>query len=230
MRDTFYANRGVLDDKTCDAIREANVVVVGLGGLGGHLANALVRMGVRKLTLIDPDTYVQSNLNRQLFSGKDTIGKRKVDVVEQALKAIMDDLEIVTYAERVEAVDDAVFHQADVVFDGVDDPRVKRALERRAGETNTLMVHGAIGGWYGQVAVLKPPSTLLASLYEDKEGGLERDLRCPTFTLGVISYWMVAAWAKHVLKHPSAKVNQLVMIDLLNDACEIMVEGTSADG
>ncbi len=230
MRDTFYANMGVLTEEAFNTIRQTSALVVGLGGLGGHLANALVRMGVRRLTLVDPDRYVQSNLNRQLFSALSHIGKPKVDVVKDALNEVFDDLEIRTHTARIEALDDAVFRDVDVVFDGVDDAGVKCDLERRAGEANVLLVHGAIGGWYGQTAVLTPPSVMLKTLYDGNQDGLEKTLRCPTFTLGVVAHWMVAQWTKYLLGHPSAKVNRLLMIDLLDDACEVMVERRDAHG
>ena len=54
------------------------VGVIGVGGVGSWSANALVRSGVRKITLVDPDIIVESNINRQCHANYDNLGKPKV--------------------------------------------------------------------------------------------------------------------------------------------------------
>ncbi len=58
--------------------KEAEVTVIGCGGIGGSLIEQLARMGVGKINLIDKDIFDLSNLNRQLISGLETLGKEKV--------------------------------------------------------------------------------------------------------------------------------------------------------
>ena len=60
------------------------VAVVGLGGVGGHCAEALARAGIGRLHLVDADVVVESNLNRQLVATFDTIGMKKTDAMARA--------------------------------------------------------------------------------------------------------------------------------------------------
>lgn len=69
-------------------LRTAHVLVVGLGGVGGHVAEALGRAGVGRLTLLDHDVVSPSNLNRQLLALHSTLGRPKVEVMVERLRDI----------------------------------------------------------------------------------------------------------------------------------------------
>lgn len=71
-----------------DRLAGCRVAVVGLGGVGGHCAEALARAGVGALHLVDADTVAMSNLNRQLVATFDTIGMKKPDAMERRLRAV----------------------------------------------------------------------------------------------------------------------------------------------
>ena len=62
-----------------DRLRRAHVCLFGVGGVGGACAEALVRAGIGKLTLVDPDTVAVSNLNRQLVATQETLGLPKTE-------------------------------------------------------------------------------------------------------------------------------------------------------
>ena len=62
-----------------DRIVSSHIVLVGVGGVGGAVFECLVRFGVKKITIIDFDTVDRTNLNRQIISTTDTVGKIKVD-------------------------------------------------------------------------------------------------------------------------------------------------------
>jgi tRNA A37 threonylcarbamoyladenosine dehydratase len=69
-------------------LKQASVAVVGVGGVGGYAAEALARAGIGRLTLIDFDTIVASNINRQIHALEPTIGKAKVKVMAERCLAI----------------------------------------------------------------------------------------------------------------------------------------------
>jgi tRNA A37 threonylcarbamoyladenosine dehydratase len=71
-----------------EKLRQANVLVVGLGGVGSYAAEALVRVGVGQLTIVDGDVVVQSNINRQLQALHSTIGDSKSGLIAKRLKDI----------------------------------------------------------------------------------------------------------------------------------------------
>ncbi|MEG0270419.1 MAG: tRNA threonylcarbamoyladenosine dehydratase [Clostridia bacterium] len=84
----------LLCDEQLEKLRNAHVMLFGLGGVGSYAAEALARGGIGHLTLVDCDTVAVSNLNRQLPALSSTIGRLKTDVVLQRLKDIAPDAEI----------------------------------------------------------------------------------------------------------------------------------------
>ena len=75
-------------------IKKLNVVVLGLGGVGGFVAESLVRSGVCNITIVDSDTIDVTNLNRQIISNINNIGKLKTDEWEKRLLSINPDVSI----------------------------------------------------------------------------------------------------------------------------------------
>ena len=63
-----------------DKLRNSNVLVIGIGGVGGYAVESLARSGIGSLTLVDPDVVEKTNINRQIVALTSTIGKYKVDV------------------------------------------------------------------------------------------------------------------------------------------------------
>lgn len=71
-----------------EKLKKAHVAVLGLGGVGSYLVEALARAGVGTLTLIDRDTYTESNCNRQLYALPQTVGRKKTEVARERVLAI----------------------------------------------------------------------------------------------------------------------------------------------
>ncbi|MCF7931345.1 MAG: ThiF family adenylyltransferase, partial [Acholeplasmataceae bacterium] len=88
ITEQFIENLGIMSEETYNKIINCKIMIVGLGGLGGYLANHLVRLGVNHLTLVDYDRYTLSNLNRQLFSSLETVGKYKAEVIKEHIHKI----------------------------------------------------------------------------------------------------------------------------------------------
>ena len=66
-------------------IKDAKVIVFGVGGVGGHVCEMLIRAGVQNLTIVDFDVVDKTNLNRQIIALNSTIGKSKVEVMKARL-------------------------------------------------------------------------------------------------------------------------------------------------
>jgi bacteriocin biosynthesis cyclodehydratase domain-containing protein len=88
------------------ALRDATVVVLGAGGLGSWTMAGLACAGVGRIVAVDDDTIELSNLNRQVLYRLADLGRRKVDVAAEALRALNPDLELVPVARRVRSVED----------------------------------------------------------------------------------------------------------------------------
>ncbi len=84
------------EDKT-EKLRQASVLVAGVGGVGGYAAEMLVRAGIGSLAIIDADVVNASNINRQLIALHSTIGKSKVEVLSARLKDINPQLHLTAY-------------------------------------------------------------------------------------------------------------------------------------
>jgi len=82
-------------------LRQANVLVVGLGGVGAYAVEQLVRAGIGNITIVDGDTVNTSNRNRQLAALVSTVGKSKIDVVASRLKDINPELNLTVINEFI---------------------------------------------------------------------------------------------------------------------------------
>lgn len=111
-------------------LKEKKVAIVGLGGVGGHAAEALCRAGVGTLYLIDGDEFTLSNLNRQRFATMSSLGKNKAEIVASALKDIRPTGEFIAIPRFVdpENMDEFPFLDCDYVVDAIDQVTSKIAL------------------------------------------------------------------------------------------------------
>ena len=120
----------LIDDNKIDKFRNANVLIVGLGGVGGACFEALVRMGINNLTVVDGDVFDVSNLNRQLLSTRDNIGHSKAK--EAYLRGISINPDIlIDYREMFldsSNIDELDFTKYDYVVDCCDTVSTKLLL------------------------------------------------------------------------------------------------------
>ena len=84
----FERTELLLGQEAMRRLRESRVLIVGLGGVGGAIAEALARSGVGALDLVDSDTVSASNRNRQIVATADTVGQRKTDAWAERLRSI----------------------------------------------------------------------------------------------------------------------------------------------
>jgi len=130
-------------------IRQAHVVVVGIGGVGSWAAEALARSGVRRLTLIDMDHIAESNVNRQIHALTSTLGQAKIDAMRERIAQIHPGC-------QVDLVDDFVSPEnwpgllparPDALIDACDQVKAKLAMAVWAmKEKIPFVTVGAAGG------------------------------------------------------------------------------------
>ena len=97
MEGIFDRTRILLGEEAMEKLKRAHVAVFGIGGVGGHAAEALCRSGVGTLTLVDNDIVSVSNINRQLFATQSTVGRKKIDVAKERLLDINPECTIHTF-------------------------------------------------------------------------------------------------------------------------------------
>lgn len=222
MHDYDIKNTELISITGLNKVKDTRVLIVGLGGIGGHLANHLARLGVKTLHLCDHDVFQPSNINRQLFSSVASLGSSKADIVGKAVQGIRQDVKVVVHACRIENLDSHIWNDIDIVMDALDNVKTRIYLEDMAYRHNVPLIHGAIGGWYGQVGIIMPGSRILARLYQGKEQGPEAILGSPTFTPSVIAGIMVGEFVKCMQNDEHALIDKIMMIDLLNHDYQIL--------
>lgn len=85
MQEQFSRTELLLGSKAMQKLADSRVAVFGIGGVGGHAAEALARSGIGEFDLIDNDVISQSNINRQVIATIKTIGRYKADVMEERI-------------------------------------------------------------------------------------------------------------------------------------------------
>lgn len=125
-------NRGFVSETEQETLRGATVFIPGVGGMGGAAFMTLVRAGVGRFVIADIDVFEVSNLNRQLFSRADTIGRPKVEAARALALEINPGLEIEALgAEWTDALD-RILPAATVAINGCDDAAAGAELYRKA--------------------------------------------------------------------------------------------------
>ena len=142
MKEQFSRTEMLLGPEGLKRLEKSHVAVFGIGGVGGHAAEALVRSGVGTLTFVDHDRVSLSNLNRQIIALHSTLGMYKVDAMKQRALDINPQAEIETrrcffLPENEEGFD---FSRFDYVVDAVDNVTAKLLIIRRAREANVPVI------------------------------------------------------------------------------------------
>lgn len=101
-------------------LREARVILFGVGGVGGWCAESLVRSGIGHLTMVDPDCVDASNINRQLPATSRTVGLPKVEVLRERLLEIAPSADVTALRERYVKGADFSLQSYDIVIDAID--------------------------------------------------------------------------------------------------------------
>jgi len=111
-------------------LRHSKVAVLGIGGVGSFAAEALARSGIGSLNLVDVDTICISNLNRQIIADHSTIGRYKVDVMQERIGRINPDCRVVTHKDFISAdnLEELIPQDVDYVVDAIDTITSKIAL------------------------------------------------------------------------------------------------------
>lgn len=118
----FIRTEILLGTEAMERLKKARVAVFGIGGVGGHAAEALVRSGIGALDLVDHDTVSLTNLNRQIVALHSTLGKYKVDVMKERALDINPQIQVNAHKcfYLPETADQFDFTQYDYVVDCID--------------------------------------------------------------------------------------------------------------
>ena len=198
----------------------STAAVVGAGGLGGLIIELLARIGVGRLILIDGDSFTEDNLNRQLLCRESDIGRKKIDRAAERVAEVNSAVEVIPRAVFLTAENAAaLLSGAEVVIDALDRIGVRLLLEKAAARLGIPLVHGAVGGFMGQVAVVFPgEETLSSSIYrgegDQASRGIEAVLGTPTITPAAVASLEAMEAVKILLGRGTPLENELLYLDL----------------
>ena len=134
MLNQFSRTQLLLGSDAMESLYKKKVAVFGLGGVGGHVCEALVRSGIGSFDLIDDDKVCLTNLNRQIIATRKTVGKYKAEVMQERMLEINPDakIEIHKCFFLPENADAFPFHEYDYIVNAVDTVTAKIELIMRA--------------------------------------------------------------------------------------------------
>jgi molybdopterin/thiamine biosynthesis adenylyltransferase len=142
-------------DESHPRLARARALVVGVGGLGAPAAATLARAGVGTLGLVDPDVVELSNLHRQPLYATADVGRAKVEVAAERLRALHPGVRIEVRRERL-GPDAAGVRGFDVVLDGTDTIAAKFAVNDAAVAAGVPLVHAGVLGFRAQLMTVLP--------------------------------------------------------------------------
>ena len=218
MQARYERNIPALTEAECLALRKKRVLVIGCGGLGGHIIDQLARIGIGHLRVVDGDVFEETNLNRQLLSEVPLLGTGKA-------KAAADRIHRVDPQVSVEAVEafmteenvQSLIAGCDIVMDGLDNIPGRKLLAAACSHSGIPYVYGAIQGWVAQAAVSMPGDGLMETLFP--EDVAIRDKSVLSFTPALCAAMQTALCVKLLVGRP-VDTGTIYYSDLLNQEFE----------
>lgn len=163
-------------------LKEASVLIVGVGGLGSPASLYLTAAGIGRIGLMDDDTVSESNLQRQVLYTSDEVGLLKVKCAERRLKSLSPTTVFDIYPYRLNSENaDNIIARYDIVVDGCDNYATRYLINDTCIRLGKPYVYGTIGEFQGQAAVFNyqnkfsyrdiyPDETYLTDLPRPEQG------------------------------------------------------------
>lgn len=206
---------------------ESHVAVIGLGGLGGAVTEILARMGIGGLTLVDGDHFEDSNLNRQLLSSTEMLGRMKAEVAALRVGAVNPAVEVRVVKEFLTDENrDDILADADIGVDCLDTIPARFILEQGCRQAGIPMISAAIAGTSGQATVVFPDDPGLRRIYNSSVDAPRKGVEA---TLGTLPYAAIAMAAMECAEvialavgRPAQLRNKLLLADFTYHSLEIV--------
>ncbi len=202
-----------------EALHNACVLIVGLGGLGSALSQYLVAAGVGRVKLVDFDHVEVTNLQRQPIHGEADVGRLKVVSAGHSLRAINSHCVIEEFAQALNAdCFTELTQEVDVIADCCDNFATRDLINALAWPAGIPVVSAAAIGWQGQLAVFDPrraESACYRCVYPDVDEAAascnEAGVMAPT--VAVIGSWQAQEVLKVIANIGDSLVGQLLLWD-----------------
>lgn len=157
-----------------DVLKKTNIILIGLGGVGGSAFEALIRSGFENITIIDYDKIELSNLNRQLLSNLNNINKYKVDIAKDKAISINNWINIISYNTKLDSnnINDLINANTDYIIDACDDVLAKIEIIKYSLKHNIKLI-----SCMGTANKLDPTLLKITDIWDTKYDKLARVVR-----------------------------------------------------
>ena len=222
--------------RNCKSLRPADqvkllqsrVCIVGLGGLGGLVTETLARVGIGQLTLVDGDVFEAHNLNRQLLSTADRLGRSKAEAAAERVAAINPGIRTKAVAAYLKASNAAeIISDYHLVVDCLDNIRSRFILASAASQAGIPMVSAAVAGLAGHITTVFPEDRGLEAIYgprnqlKDNQGE-EIRLGCLAPGVNLMASLECSETLNVLLNKKNTLRNRMLLIDLTDYTFETL--------
>jgi len=223
----YLRNAGSLGLAGQKKLLQSRALLIGVGGLGGTIAQLLARMGLGTLILADGDFFSEDNLNRQAFSLEQNIGQGKVQVACAEILKINAATEVEIFAGFVKENELAsLMRGVNVAIDALDNMPTRFLLEKVCKAGKVPLVHGAVAGFSGQVTTIYPEDVGFKAFYGESqtipEKGIEVELGNLAGIVSTVASLQVQEVIKIITGLGRPLRNRLLFLDSLNGSAEII--------
>lgn len=193
MLNQFSRTQLIFGIEAMEKLSQSRVAIFGVGGVGGYTIEALARSGVGAIDLIDDDRICLTNLNRQLFATRDTVGQHKVDVAEKRIRSINPDCKVITHKTfyMPDTKDLFDFTEYDYIVDAIDTVKGKLDLMMNSKASETPIISSMGAGNKVNAAAFE-----VADIYETSVCPLARVMRYECRKRGIDSLKVVYSKGK----------------------------------
>lgn len=141
--DEIYKRTELVIGKTnLEKIKKLNVCICGIGGVGSYALEALARVGIGKITIIDNDNIDITNVNRQLIATVDNVGNSKVEEAKKRINSINPEIQVIAIKDYIDCdnVEKYILTDYDYIIDAIDSVNSKIAIIKRCKKNNIRII------------------------------------------------------------------------------------------
>lgn len=160
----------IISEDKINELNNTSVLLVGVGGVGGSSLEMLIRSGIGNIIIVDYDTFEESNLNRQILSLKNNIGKSKVSVALNRSKEINPLINVLAINEKID--ENFVIPKTDYIIDACDDIKAKVLLASFAYKNNIKIISSC-----GTGNRINPSMLKISNIWKTEYDPLAKKLR-----------------------------------------------------
>lgn len=209
------------------SLLRSRISIVGLGGLGGAVAEILARIGIGCLNLVEGDIFEDSNLNRQFLSTHHLIAKSKTQAAVERICKINSSISVQghhVFLDDKNAV--SLIDNSDVVVDCLDNIKTRFLLEKTSKKVGSPLVSAAVAGSFGHITSMFPEDQGLSLIYGEPDilpqKGAEASLGCLPQAVTLLAALEASEVVKILLNKGSVLRNKLCIVDLMDNRLEVL--------